>query len=316
MDTRLLEYFLTVVHEGSIMGAAKVLHQSQPPLSRSITRLERELGVQLLVRSKRGVTPTPAGEYLVQEGRRLMTTMQSVERHLRNMQSGLEGHVSIASIPALTWDVLPPILQRFTAETPRAEITLSTVSPLSVIDALMSKAADVGLLAIHDVRHLDDEVRRSVDMIPVGGTISRQMSIAMPVRLANLPDPVDLRDLQDELWIVPFRSSRVPSLRELAEDVWREAGLHYPRIHEVSMMHAGLPLISAGLGVGLFSQTRHVDNEDSFVLRRPLQRIPALDLLLLWRKERMTSPIITRFVECARAVSEPGAINDQRSVTE
>ena len=64
MELRQLEYFVAVADEGSINGAAELLHMSQPALSRQIRVLERELKAELLIRTPRGVEMTPAGESL------------------------------------------------------------------------------------------------------------------------------------------------------------------------------------------------------------------------------------------------------------
>ncbi|MEJ2870527.1 LysR family transcriptional regulator [Actinomycetospora sp. OC33-EN08] len=64
LDLRLLRYFAVVVDLGSITMAARALVMTQPALSRSMRSLERQMGVDLLVRSVRGVEPTPAGRTL------------------------------------------------------------------------------------------------------------------------------------------------------------------------------------------------------------------------------------------------------------
>jgi DNA-binding transcriptional LysR family regulator len=65
MEIRHLKYFLAVAEELSFTEAAKSLHMSVPPLSRSIRALEKELDVQLFDRSTRHVALTPAGKMLV-----------------------------------------------------------------------------------------------------------------------------------------------------------------------------------------------------------------------------------------------------------
>ena len=61
MDTRRLQYFVTIVDCGTITRAAELLHIAQPALSQHVTALENEFGHQLLVRSRRGIEPTEAG---------------------------------------------------------------------------------------------------------------------------------------------------------------------------------------------------------------------------------------------------------------
>ena len=69
MDLRLLEHFLRVADVGSINRAAKELGLSQPALSRSLSQLEHDLGQQLVVRCRTGITITEAGSILASHGR-------------------------------------------------------------------------------------------------------------------------------------------------------------------------------------------------------------------------------------------------------
>jgi molybdate transport repressor ModE-like protein len=72
VEIRELRAFVAVAEEGSLSAAARRLHLSQSALSQTIQSLERQLGVQLLLRSRTGVTTTQAGAILLREGRALM----------------------------------------------------------------------------------------------------------------------------------------------------------------------------------------------------------------------------------------------------
>ncbi|NIE88932.1 LysR family transcriptional regulator, partial [Burkholderia sp. Tr-860] len=66
-SARILKYFLAVADAGSVTGAAERLGLAQPALSQAITRLERELGVKLFSRTRRGAALTAAGEAIVDD---------------------------------------------------------------------------------------------------------------------------------------------------------------------------------------------------------------------------------------------------------
>ena len=72
MEIRELRAFAAIAEEGSLSAAARRLHLSQSALSQTIQSLERQLGVQLLLRSRTGVTTTEAGAILLREGRALI----------------------------------------------------------------------------------------------------------------------------------------------------------------------------------------------------------------------------------------------------
>lgn len=78
LDVELLRIFLAVTDEGSIHAGARKLLMAQPAVSRSLQKLEREMGAQLLVRSHRGVEVTPAGSELVAQSRDVVAWMERV----------------------------------------------------------------------------------------------------------------------------------------------------------------------------------------------------------------------------------------------
>ncbi len=76
LDLRQFLYFVTVVEEGQITRAATRLHVAQPALSQAIAKLEDSVGVRLLERHARGVTPTPAGAAFLEKARAALTATE------------------------------------------------------------------------------------------------------------------------------------------------------------------------------------------------------------------------------------------------
>jgi DNA-binding transcriptional LysR family regulator len=100
LDLRKLRYFLAVADELNYGRAAERLHIAQPVLSRQITALERELGVALFARSKRGTELTEAGLLLREDARALMQTAVALQRRAR--VAGREGqHFTVGFMPGI-----------------------------------------------------------------------------------------------------------------------------------------------------------------------------------------------------------------------
>ncbi|MBN9426093.1 MAG: LysR family transcriptional regulator [Burkholderiales bacterium] len=119
MDRRQLRYFLRVVELGNLSRAAEALHVAQPALSAHVRRLEEELGVQLLVRTPRGVTPTPHGQLLAEHAISILRQFEQARQEV--MALGHEPHGDVAlGIPATVSPVLiRPLLEALRERAPR-----------------------------------------------------------------------------------------------------------------------------------------------------------------------------------------------------
>ena len=84
MNFRRLKYFVKIVDIGSLTQAAEVLHIAQPALSQQVATLEGELDQQLLIRTKRGVTPTEAGKILYAHARTILRQCEQAQLAVHN----------------------------------------------------------------------------------------------------------------------------------------------------------------------------------------------------------------------------------------
>ena len=106
MDLRSLAIFVEVVANGGFNRAASKLNIAQSALSRRLANLEHELGVQLLVRSKRGVHLTPAGTVLLDRSQSLLRHFDQVQAEMLAEATEPRGELALG---------LPPSLQSYTS---------------------------------------------------------------------------------------------------------------------------------------------------------------------------------------------------------
>ena len=100
MELRRLQYFVAVAEELSFNRAARRLHMAQPPLSVQIKNLEEELGVILFERTSRGVVLTEAGEFLLEEARRLLVQVDQTVSAVRRVGQGEVGRITLGFVPS------------------------------------------------------------------------------------------------------------------------------------------------------------------------------------------------------------------------
>ena len=125
MNFRRLKYFVKIVDIGSLTQAAEVLHIAQPALSQQVATLEGELNQQLLIRTKRGVTPTDAGKILYTHARAILRQCEQAQLAVHNVGQALSGQVSIGFAPGTAASsITMPLLQAVRAEFPEIVIYL------------------------------------------------------------------------------------------------------------------------------------------------------------------------------------------------
>ena len=118
MEIRVLKYFLTVVREGGINRAAEALHITQPTLSRQLSQLEEEVGVQLFHRGSRKITLTDEGMLLRRRAEEILSLVDRTEKELAWPEELIEGRIVIGCGELAAMQVLPEIIASFHQQYP------------------------------------------------------------------------------------------------------------------------------------------------------------------------------------------------------
>jgi len=124
MDLRQLEYFLTTVEQRSFGRAAEILHVSQPALSKAVKRLETELGVKLLDRLPRGVSPTLFGEALAAHANLIRGELGRATETVAALKEGSAGRVVIGAGSSMRIELLPEAVTRLMVRHPDVEVEI------------------------------------------------------------------------------------------------------------------------------------------------------------------------------------------------
>src|SRR6267154_2326798 len=122
MDLRHLRNMLAVMEEGSLGKAAQRLNISQPALTKSIQRLEEELGVRLFDREARGMKPTFYAESLRGYAKAACIGMAEAESQIAALRNGTEGTITVAGPALMMTELLPAVLVRLSQERPNLQV--------------------------------------------------------------------------------------------------------------------------------------------------------------------------------------------------
>jgi DNA-binding transcriptional LysR family regulator len=119
-----MESFVRVVETGSFSRAARLLRVGQPAVSKTVAQLEERLGVQLLLRSTQGLTPTEAGQSFYERARRVLDEADEAELAARSAGASLSGALRISAAVTFSRLHIVPRLAAFLAEHPALEMQL------------------------------------------------------------------------------------------------------------------------------------------------------------------------------------------------
>src|ERR1700686_2212097 len=121
-----VEGFLEVARRGNVSRAAEAMFVTQPTLTARLHALERELGEPLFVRTRQGMRLTDAGRAFLPYAERATQAVREGREAIAELNSASAGHLVIASAPAVSTYLLPPLLERFAAAHPRVEVAVRT----------------------------------------------------------------------------------------------------------------------------------------------------------------------------------------------
>lgn len=147
-DWNQIRAFLATCEEGSLSAAARALGQTQPTLSRQLTALENELGVQLLERSKRGQQITPAGKALLEHVAAMRDAAMKVSLIAAGQSDQLEGEVVISVTDTVATQLMPKILKSLRQFAPGLSIKMLSSPNVHLLE---KREADIA------IRHLAPE---------------------------------------------------------------------------------------------------------------------------------------------------------------
>jgi DNA-binding transcriptional LysR family regulator len=145
MNLRHLELIVAVCRAGGLSGAARQLQVSQPTLSKAISRVERELGVQLFDRSNGAARPTAVGEFVVERAEPLLHAAASLTREIEHHIRGESGRLTIGVGPATRVRPLPYVIRRVAGAFPGLRIETRQVEGPAVVRGVAEGRYDVAI---------------------------------------------------------------------------------------------------------------------------------------------------------------------------
>jgi DNA-binding transcriptional LysR family regulator len=282
IDGRELRSFLVLAEQLHFGKAANLLHVSQPALSKQIKGLEGKIGGPLLIRNRRDVRLTAAGELFYQQGRRVVRDLDALFEAAQSAVKGEAGTLRIAVGIATVHSVVPPALRQFRKVHPNVEIQLGDMSTPRQIAALLAGEVDVGFLRLP--LHRPELTMRKV--------LTERLTIATA---NNFRGALTLANISQQPFIMIAREVS-GTFYDQCIRLCGSAGFSPRVVQEAKDMFTLLNLVRAGIGVALVPASAKKMRVNGVKFGHIRNRAAEWDIGLAWNRLH-ESALMRNFVE-------------------
>lgn len=277
MKLHQLKVLVTICESGSIQETARLLHLSQPALSRTIKELETSLGVPLLVRSNRGITTTEYGERLVRRARLMLEEARRAREEISVLKGETSARVSIGISPATPRAQVTAAINQYSERNPEVQLRIHEMRPSKLMEGLREGQFDLALSCQPASRYGDGFLWTELYSQPCVIAVRR----GHPLRNAH-----SLAQLRGQRWLLqePLESSQVGMMFEQYQLALPENVLECSAGIIFCELASSTDVISYWPERMLDYMTRNGQALEALDLQ---EQVPALNISMVYRSQEM-----------------------------
>lgn len=291
MELRHLLYFKTVAEQLSFRKAAAKLYISQPPLSRQIKELEKEIGVLLFTRKDKRVGLTEAGKYFMGEVNLLFERLEESKRVARQIHQQESGELKIGYISSVYQSHLADVLIDMRGVFPHIRTNLFEIPTAMQIKGLEDGSLDIGIL----------RAPVQSDKLVVQTLFFDPFVVVLPLGKGRRMSSEKLAAYLAASPFIFFSKELAPHYHEKLIEVCARMGFTPDIMHEANNAHSILQLVEAGIGVSILPyslKARYAHLKVSFVA---LKDVPVTTEVVLAYRRNNKGAALGWFIERYRA---------------
>lgn len=287
MDLDQLRYFLRVAERQNFTRAAEDLGISQPALSRSIQKLEEELGRPVFERKTRSVALTDAGTLLQSRAQQVLTILEDTKAEITD--DGQSGRLRVGAIPTIAPYFLPEVLRQFSEEFPRATLIVQENTTDALLKSCTQGEIDLAILALPvPAKYLEVEQLFQEELLLV----------LPPDHPLVQKEKIRLRDVE------PYPFVLLDEAHCLSDNIMsfcRERSFQPVAVERTSQLAMVQELVSLSHGVSMIpAMARQLDQSDRRIYRSFTGRKPTRTIAVAWNPYRFQSRLLKAFRACLR----------------
>lgn len=281
MDFEQLEAFIIVADLGNFTRAATQLSVSQSSLSRSIQRMEAELGQPLFERKSRSISLTDAGELFQSRAQQILAIFEDTKAEISD--DGQVGRLRVGAIPTIAPYFLPDLLRDFSADHPKAQLVVQEDTTDNLLRRCKQGEIDIAVLALPvPARYLEVEEISTEELLLV---MSKCHALASKKRIT-------LTDLES----LPFvMLDEAHCLSDNIISFCRQRSMQPVSIERASQLQMVQELVSLQHGISLIPEmARRLDRSKERVYRSIAGK-PTRTIAAVWNPYRFQSQLLVAF---------------------
>lgn len=287
MEIDQLRYFLRVAERGNFTRAAEELLISQPALSRSIQKLEDELGQPVFERKSRSLALTEAGELLQSRAQQILTLIEDTKAEISD--DGKSGQIRVGAIPTIAPFFLPDFLRKFSAEYPDATLIVQEETTDKLLHRCTQGEIDLAILALPvPARYLEVEE-----------LFEEELFLVLPPEHCLVEKPqIRLNDIK------PYPFVLLDEAHCLSDNIvsfCRQRSYHPVAVEHTSQLAMVQELVSLSHGISMIPKMARVRDETNRRVYRSLSGTkPIRKIAVIWNPYRFQSRLLESFKERLR----------------
>jgi len=300
MDVIKLNYFITIVDEGSISKAASKLNMTQHPLSMALKKFEEDLGFPLFHRHGRKLAITSAGKIIYERGKELIFSSNAIIKEASEQNEGKTGSVTVGCSTIANLTIIPLVMERMKAKDINITVKVLEGNTAFILEQLKSHHMDIGF-----VRNIFNKAQFDTQTL-----LYEPLSIALPPNHPLLKrDSISLIDLKNEDFLMPY-TTLCHGISDFIIEGCESLGFKPNIIYEGTETLPMLDMVRRGLGVAfvpeLFKKINGFDLHKLVKLTDPEIRA-SLNLATL--KSNVQKSATEKFLSITKEVIEDYAIH-------
>lgn len=299
MNTKQLQYVLTLANEGSFSKAADTLNITQPSLSQYIKKIEKEIGLSLFDRTNGDVRITDAGRVYIEAGKKILDIEHQMENSFTDLADHKTGSLIIGAAPYRAASMMPVIASKFQSIHPGMHLVVREGTTAELVEGMEHGEYDLALTLLP----ID---KRLFEYEPV---VEEELILAVPSSYPSL-STITAKDrkhpsvdaaVMNEASMVMLTDAQF--MQKQLENLLLDYKLKVSTAAIVKSLEAQIEFVKAGMGMALMpSGIERFCKPGDVVFYSFTDPLPKREVVVMWRKDQKLSKVATELKDVIHSI--------------